>query len=149
MKIYPLKPIKDDKQYFAYCNELEKLVLLESAKEEVKENIEHLTILIEAWDEKYSSVPELDPVGYLKLLMQNHDLKPIDLQKKTGLSKTLISHLLNYRRSFSKNTIKVLSECFAVSQEAFNRSYVLKNTPNGKVKIKEEKRKKIKTTAKI
>jgi len=145
--MYPLKPIKDDKQYYAYCDELERLTLLENATEEVEDNIEHLIILIEAWDKKHTTVPALDPVGYLKLLLQNHNLKPIELQKKTGLSKTLISHILNYRRGFSKKTIKVLSDFFAVSQETFNRPYELKNSSKEKARHKGKKKKT--TTAKV
>jgi len=143
--MYPLKPIKQDKQYYAYCDELERLTLLENATEAIEDDIEHLCILIEAWDKKHTTVPALDPVGYLKLLLQNHNLKPVELQKKTGLSKTLISHILNYRRGFSKNTIKVLADFFVVSQETFNRPYELKKISKGKVKYKGKKKKTITT----
>ena len=127
--MYPLTPIKDDKQYYAYCDELERLDNLKENEltEDVEDNMEHLMILIEAWDRKHFTLPELNPVEYLKLLMENHSLKAVDLQKKTGLDKSLISHLLNYRKGFSKNTIIVLSKHFAVQQEMFSRDYELRN----------------------
>jgi len=35
--MYPLKIIKNDKQYFAYCNELERLLVLETPTEEIED----------------------------------------------------------------------------------------------------------------
>jgi len=116
--------IKDDDQYYSYCNELEALGESEIITEDIEDRIEHLVLLIEAWDKKHSTVVDLNPVEYLKLLMQDNEVESSDL-KEIGLSKSLVSHILNYRRGFSKNTIAVLSNYFKVSQEAFNRPYSL------------------------
>jgi len=109
---------------------------------ELDNHIEHLMILIEAWDRKHLTLPDLNPVEYLKLLMKTQSLKSVDLQKKTGLDKSLISHLLNYRKGFSKKTIKVLASCFGVQQEMFSRDYDLKNAlKNTSVKSNSKNRK--------
>lgn len=142
--MYPLTPIKDDKQYYMYCNELERLDSLNEQEltKELDNHIEHLMILIEAWDRKHLTLPDLNPVEYLKLLMKTQSLKSVDLQKKTGLDKSLISHLLNYRKGFSKKTIKVLASCFGVQQEMFSRDYDLKNAlKNTSVKSNSKNRK--------
>jgi HTH-type transcriptional regulator/antitoxin HigA len=58
--------------------------------------------------------------------MNNHQLKAKDLVDMLGVSKSYVSEILNYRKGFSKVVIRKLASHFKVSQEAFNRSYVLK-----------------------
>jgi hypothetical protein len=42
------------------------------------------------------------------------------------VSEGLVSDILKYKKGFSKESIRVLSEYFKVGQEAFNRPYSLK-----------------------
>ncbi len=123
----PLTIIKTDEQYFQYCDELEQLESVDDNSEVIEERIEHLLLLINDWDEKHSELAELDSVQFLKLLMKNRKVKSIDIQKSTGIDKTTLSHILNYRRGFSKNNIRLLAEYFKVNQDTFNRIYELKN----------------------
>lgn len=122
-----LSIIKNEQQYFAYCDELERLELMDNKDQRLQDRAELLLLLIEKWDNEHYAIPDLDSVQYLKVLMDSNDLKSIDLQNKLGINKTTLSHILNYRRSFSKKNIRLLSEFFKVSQDAFNRLYVLKN----------------------
>lgn len=127
----PLTPIRDDNQYFAYCDELEVLGETEEITQEIENRIEHLLILIEAWDNQHSNVTDLNPVEYLRLLMQENNVSYSDLED-IGIKKYQVSHILNYRRGFSKKTIAILSNYFKVSQEAFNREYKLQS-PNKEI----------------
>jgi len=121
--------IKSKKQYNEYCNSLEHLVGQET-KKEVAQEIELLTLLIEKWDEEHNTFNELDPIQLLKSLMSEHKLKSKDLVKILGVSKSLVSSILNYRRGLSKENIRGLSEYFGLSQEAFNRHYKLVSEVN-------------------
>jgi HTH-type transcriptional regulator/antitoxin HigA len=58
--------------------------------------------------------------------MNSHQLKSKDLVDMLGVSKSYVSEILNYRKGFSKVVIRKLAIYFKVSQEAFNRPYVLK-----------------------
>jgi HTH-type transcriptional regulator/antitoxin HigA len=62
--------------------------------------------------------------------MRNHNLKAKDLVSILGVSKGLVSDILNYKKGLSKDIIRILSLYFKVSQEAFNRPYKLKNPIN-------------------
>ena len=115
--------IKNEQQYYRYCEILESI--LEPGDEDLQDEIELLTLLIEKWDEQHSTFKDLDPVELLKSLMNEHQLRPKDLVSILGLSKGTISKILNYRKGFSKHTIRKLSDYFKVSQEAFNRPYRL------------------------
>ena len=115
--------IKSEQQYNRYCETLENLV--EKNEEDLQDETELLTILIEKWDDEHNTLIELNPVELLKALMDDHNLKPKDLVHILGLSKGTISKILNYHKGFSKQTIRKLSDYFKVRQEAFNRPYSL------------------------
>ncbi len=46
------------------------------------------------------------------------------------VSKGLVSDIINYKKGLSKEIIRLLSDYFKVSQEAFNRPYKLKVAAN-------------------
>jgi HTH-type transcriptional regulator / antitoxin HigA len=120
--------IKTGKQYEAYCNILEELLVQD--KNSLSDEIELLTLLIEKWDKENNSFGELDPVELIKALMEENNLKPKNLIQILDLSKGTISKILSYHKGLSKDTIRKLSDYFKVSQEAFNRSYKLVNEVN-------------------
>jgi HTH-type transcriptional regulator/antitoxin HigA len=119
--------IKSEKQYFEYCNTLETLVLTENNNDD---EIELLTLLIEKWDAEHNAFSNLKPVELLKALMEENNLKAIDLAKMLGLTRGTVSKILNYQKGLSKDTIRKLAEHFKVSQEAFNRPYKIVNEIN-------------------
>jgi len=108
---------------------------MEKKSDEVEDRIELLILLIEKWDDEHYASPELNPVEYLKLLMKTNEYKAVDIQNKVGINKTTLSHILNYRRGFSKKNIRLLADFFKVTQSAFNKKYPLSNT---KVKYKKQ-----------
>ena len=57
-------------------------------------------------------------------------MKAKDLVEVLGVSKGLISDILNYKKGMSKEIIRSLSTYFKVSQEAFNRPYNIVNPAN-------------------
>ncbi len=117
------KVIKSRDQYDQYCNALEELVISDS--DQNYDEIELLTLLIENYDKEKNSFNGLDPVRFLKALMNEHQLKAKDLVQILGVSKGLVSDILNYKKGFSKEIIRKLATHFSVSQEAFNRPYGL------------------------
>ncbi|TVQ43534.1 MAG: helix-turn-helix domain-containing protein [Saprospirales bacterium] len=117
------KVIKNSEQYYKYCDLLESLTASDSRVAEVE--IELLSVLIEKWDEEQNTFDDLDPIGLLKSLMEENNLKAKDLAEILDLSKATVSKMLNYRKGLSKSTIRKLSDYFKLSQEAFNQSYKL------------------------
>jgi len=120
-----LKVIRSRKQYNDYCDELERLSFLEETSMEIEERMDLLTVLIEKWDKEHSTMEEINPVEILKQLMEMHELSAIELSKKTEIDKTVLSKILNYKKGFSKDVIRVLSDYFKVNQEIFNKPYDL------------------------
>ena len=129
MEMLKYKVIKTDNQYQEYCAKLEEImdaVISNSDQDEV----ELLTLLIEKWDTGHNSFVDVNPIELLKSLMSEHKLKSKDLVEILGVSKGLVSDILNYKKGLSKEIIRTLSSYFSVNQEAFNRSYKLKSPIN-------------------
>ncbi len=124
--------IKTEAQYNEYCDRLHGLVMDKSTRD--SEDVELLTLLIEKWDSENIELSDFDPVQLIKELMKQNGLNSSDLGDILNLSKGTISKMLNYQKGLSKETIRNLASHFKLSQEAFNRSYKLKNQVNRSIK---------------
>lgn len=125
MEILKYKKIKNKEQYQEYCNKLEKLCLVENKTNEIEDEMEVLTILIEKFDEENSKDKLLDPIKMLKYLMDDNNLNASQIALMLGVSKGLISDILQYKKGLSKEVIRKLANHFKVRQEVFNRPYKL------------------------
>lgn len=135
--------IKDDKQYFKYCDILESLVFSTKRNAQTEDEIDLLTLLIEDYDQKAWSVPKLNPVKILLSLMEEHQLQAKDLAEILDISKGYVSDILHYKKGFSKDIIRKLSSYFKIRQEVFNRPYNLLQP----LKLKVPQKKKTKVVA--
>ncbi len=130
MKSLKYKIIKSKDQYIEYCNALESLLEKGIVNNEIRDEIELLTFLIEKWDSENSYFREADPIEILVSLMKDRNMKAKDLVRILGVSKGLVSDILNSKKGLSKEIIRLLSNEFKLSQEIFNRPYKLKNPIN-------------------
>ena len=119
------KVIKNDEQYFEYTDRLEELVSSGLDTQDAIDEYELLYLLIRAWDKQNYSVPEMDPVEFIKSLMEDHGLKQTDLVEIAGVGKSTISEILNYKKRMSKKVIRNLADHFKIQQEALNKPYRL------------------------
>ncbi|MEO7313337.1 MAG: transcriptional regulator [Chitinophagaceae bacterium] len=126
METLQYKIIKTGIQYKKYCDRLENLIDCGKKTIAVQDEIELLTLLIEKNDTENSSFGDAGPVELLKTLMKDHAIKAVALSKILNVSEGLVSDMLNYKKGFSKESIRILSEKFKLSQEAFNRPYELR-----------------------
>lgn len=133
METLKYKIIKNRAQYNEYCEILQQLVD-PSGSEESEDEIELLTLLIRKYDEETNRLKHVEPVPLLISLMEEHSLKAKNLADLLGVSKGLISDILNYKKGLSKEVIRKLSEHFKMKQEAFNRPYELKITSSPKMR---------------
>jgi len=123
MKPLKYKVIKDKTQYKEYCDILVELKDKKAGKKKAKEHIDLLTLLTQTWEARQHSFTGQDPVVVLRECMEANSLKSKDLVGLLGVSKGLVSDMLNYKKGFSKDIIRTLSTHFKISQEAFNQPY--------------------------
>jgi len=125
MNTLPYTVIKTENQYNDYCKTLEELVTLKQKSKAQQDTVDLLTLLIEKWDEEHNTFSDTDPIELLRYLMDESKLKGVDLAKLLGVSTSLVSDILHYRRGLSKDIIRKLAERFKVNQTLFNRPYKL------------------------
>lgn len=118
--------VKSDTQYFKYCNKIEELLDSGSKSKAIEDEIDLLTLLIEKYDDEHNIFEELDPIEMLKSFMEDRKLNATGLAEMLGISKGLVSNILNYKKGLSKESIRILANEFKVRQDAFNRPYILK-----------------------
>ena len=130
MKTLQYKIIKTDEQYWDYCNRLEEIVTRENINPEIEDEIDLLTLLIEKWDEEHDTLGQSNPVELLKYLMEENKIKSNQLADLLGVSKSVVSEILHYKKGLSKENIRKLAERFKVNQELFNKPYKLVSATN-------------------
>ena len=141
----PYTIIKSETQYKRYCSILETLVESNKKTKAIQDEIELLYLLIEKYDAEHNSFGNADPIELPKYIMSDHQMKAVDLAALLNVSEGLVSDMLNYKKGLSKDTIRILSQKFKMSQEAFNRPYKLKSL----LRQKTTKRKPLKRAIKI
>lgn len=126
MSALPYKIIKTEADYTRYCNKLEALVESNNKSTAVQDEIDLLNLLIKTYDTEHNTFSEPGPVALLKSLMKDHKMKAVDMARLLNVSEGLVSDMLSYKKGLSKQTIRILSEKFKLSHEAFNRPYELR-----------------------
>ena len=116
--------IKDEVQYYSYCNTLETLVSQDTSNNK-EDEIELLSLLIQTWDDNQQEKLNLDPVEFLRELKDSHNLSQNDLGRIAGVGKSYISEIFNYKKRMSKDMIRKFASHFKVQQEALNKDYEL------------------------
>jgi HTH-type transcriptional regulator / antitoxin HigA len=114
--LYPLKVIKNEEEYQEALKSLE--AVFDEAEGPLADYAETLTLLIEKYEETLHSFPEASGIEVLKFLMDQNGLKQKDLAGILG-GKSTVSELLNGKRPFNLNHIRLLAKKFNVRPATF------------------------------
>jgi HTH-type transcriptional regulator/antitoxin HigA len=77
-----------------------------------------LGALIQEYDDRVCPLPYMEPRKMLQFLMEQRDLRQVDLVPVFG-SRSVASNVINGKRELSKTHIRKLAAFFHVSPEAF------------------------------
>ena len=103
----------------------------EQIHESVKGSDEHkekllLAFLINQYEKKQWSVPEVDPIEMIKIRMEDFGYTASDLAKEYG-DKGTISKVLNYKQPLSLNMIRLFSKMLRIPADALTKEYKLQS----------------------
>lgn len=85
-----------------------------------------LAHLINEYEERTSTLPELDPIEYIKIRMEDFGYKAADLAKAYG-DKGTVSKVLNYKQPLSLTMIRKFSKILHIPVEALIKEYKLQS----------------------
>jgi len=83
-----------------------------------------LAFLIDDYGKKHSTLPELDPIEFIKIRMEDFGYKAADLAKEYG-DKGTVSKVLNYKQALSLTMIRKFSKILRIPIEALIKEYEL------------------------
>ena len=109
-----------------YKNGINRFEEVRTAKKGTREHKEKLLLayLINQYEQKKWSLPNVDPVELIKIRMEEFDYKPIDLAKKYG-DKGTVSKVLNYKQPLSLNMIRLFSKLLHIPADILSKEYRL------------------------
>jgi HTH-type transcriptional regulator/antitoxin HigA len=84
-----------------------------------------LAFLINEYEEKQWSIPEVDPIEMIKIRMEDFGYTASDLAKQYG-DKGTISKVLNYKQPLSLNMIRIFSKMLRIPSDALTKEYKLR-----------------------
>jgi len=83
-----------------------------------------LVTLIEDYEKKHTDFPELDPIEFIKIRMEDFGYQQSDLEEAYG-DKGTVSKVLNYKQPLSLNMIRIFSKKLRIPPASLIREYNL------------------------
>lgn len=115
--------IENENEYNKVVSRYEEIRESEKGSEEHKEKL-LLAHLINKYEEKKWDLPELDPIEFIKIRMEEFGYKPVDLANEYG-DKGTVSKVLNYKQPLSLNMIRLFSKMLRIPADALTKEYKL------------------------
>ena len=84
-----------------------------------------LALLINQYEKKQWSVPEVDPIEMIKIRMEDFGYTASDLAKEYG-DKGTISKVLNYKQALSLTMIRKFSKLLRIPADALTKAYKIR-----------------------
>lgn len=102
----------------------------EQIREAEKGSVEYkerqlLILLVSKYEESLWEMPEVDPVEFIKIRMEEFGYKSADLAREYG-DKGTVSKVLNYKQALSLTMIRKFSKLLRIPIEALIKEYPLK-----------------------
>ena len=118
------KPIRTEEDYEIALRELEPIFNADPNTPE-GERAELLSILIEAYEDKYYPIPEKDdPIEFLKNRMEILKLTPADLGRIIGY-RSRATEILNRKRKLTLPMMRKIHDHFHIPMDILTREYKL------------------------
>ena len=115
--------IESKKDYETATARFEEINEAEKGTAEYKEML-LLALLINQYEKKQWSLPEVDPIEMIKIRMEDFGYTASDLAKEYG-DKGTISKVLNYKQPLSLTMIRIFSKMLRIPADALTKEYKL------------------------
>ena len=111
-----IKPIKNNRDYRAALNEIDRLMDARPNSAE-GDRLDVLATLVEAWEEKHWPIDSPDPVEAILFAMEHRGLSRRDLEPFIG-SRARVAEVLNHKRPLTLAMIRRLHDGLGIPAEA-------------------------------
>ena len=116
-------PIITESEYKEAAQRFEEIYDAEKGSPHYREML-LLSLLINEYEKKHFSLPEVDPIEMIKIRMEDFGYTASDLAKEYG-DKGTVSKVLNYKQALSLNMIRKFSKLLRIPADALTKEYKL------------------------
>jgi HTH-type transcriptional regulator / antitoxin HigA len=116
---FPLRPIRTEAELDVAAAIIDELTGLDDLSSTESDYLEVLGDLVEKYEDEHVEMPHVSDAEMLRSLMDEKGVRPTDVVRGTGISKTVLSLVLNGKRDLTREHIEVLATYFGVNPAAF------------------------------
>ncbi len=116
---FPLRPIRTDAELDAASGVIDELTDREDLSPAESDYLDVLGDLVEKYEDEHVAMPHVSDGTMLRSLMDEKGVRQADVARGTGISKTVLSLVLNGKRDLTREHIGALSKYFGVNVSSF------------------------------
>ncbi len=116
---FPLRPIRSDTELDAASEVVDDLTDRDDLSPSESDYLDVLGDLVEKYEDEHVEMPHVSDATMLRSLMDEVGVKQVDVVRGTGISKTVLSLVLNGKRDLTREHIGVVSKYFGVNPSSF------------------------------
>jgi HTH-type transcriptional regulator / antitoxin HigA len=116
---FPLRPLRTDDELDAASQFIDELTVRDDLSAAEFDYLDVLGDLVEKYEDEHVEMPHVSDAAMLRSLMDEKGVRQADLVRGTGISKTVLSLILNGKRELTREHIATLSKYFEVDPAAF------------------------------
>jgi HTH-type transcriptional regulator/antitoxin HigA len=115
----PLRPIRTEAELDAASAIIDELTGRDDLSSTESDYLDVLGDLVEKYEDEHVKLPHVSDAEMLRSLMEEMGVRQADVVRGTGISKTVLSLVLNGKRDLTREHIEALSMYFGVNPAAF------------------------------
>jgi HTH-type transcriptional regulator/antitoxin HigA len=116
---FPLRPLRTDAELDAASEMVDELTGRDDLSPAESDYLDVLGDLVEKYEDEHVEMPHVSDGTMLRSLIEEKGVRQVDVVRGTGISKTVLSLVLNDKRDLTREHIGVLSKYFGVSPSSF------------------------------
>jgi len=116
---FSLRPIRTDAELHAASGVIDELTDRDDLSSAESDYLDVLGDLVEKYEDEHVEVPHVSDAAMLRSLMDEKGVRHADVVRGTGISKTVLSLVLNGKRYLTREHIGALSKYFGVNPTSF------------------------------
>jgi len=116
---FPLRPIRTDAELDAASGVIDELTDRDDLSPAESDYLDVLGDLVEKYEDEHIKLPQVSDGTMLRSLMDEKGVRQTDVARGTGISKTVLSLVLNGKRDLTREHIGTLAEYFGVNVSSF------------------------------
>jgi len=116
---FSLRPIRTDTELEVAFGVIDELTDRDDLSMAESDYLDVLGDLVEKYEDEHVEMPYVSDATMVRSLMNEKGVRPADVVRGTGISKTVLSLVLNGKRDLTREHIMTLSEYFGVNPASF------------------------------